>query len=50
VDLDDFTAWEACMTGLNGGPYPDGREAFDFEFDGDVDLADYAGFQLVFDP
>ena len=45
VDLTDFANWESCMTGPDAGPYPAGCEAFDFEFDGDVDLKDFRGFQ-----
>jgi parallel beta-helix repeat protein len=48
VDLNDFAAWEACMTGPDGGPYDPGCESFDFEFDGDVDLDDFALFQQQF--
>lgn len=48
VDLYDFTAWEACMTGPGKGPYDMGCQAFDFEFDGDVDLTDFAGIQARF--
>ncbi len=48
VDLTDFAAWEACMTGPDNGPYDSGCEAFDFEFDGDVDLHDFALFQVFF--
>ena len=35
------------MTGANNGPYLEGCEAFDFDFDGDVDLSDFAAFQSV---
>ncbi|MCK4343343.1 MAG: right-handed parallel beta-helix repeat-containing protein [Phycisphaerae bacterium] len=48
VDGDDFAYWGTCMTGPDNGPYDLGCEAFDFEFDGDVDLSDFAGFQVVF--
>ena len=48
IDLADFAWWDACMTGPDAGPYAPGCEAFDFEFDGDVDLSDFAGFQRVF--
>jgi hypothetical protein len=50
VDLDDFAGWEACMTGPDNvplGPYPAGCEAFDFAFDLDVDLEDFAAFQRI---
>jgi predicted outer membrane repeat protein len=48
LDLEDFAAWEACMTGPGEGTYPTGCEAFDFEYDGDVDLLDFAGVQAAF--
>ena len=48
VTLDDYTAWADCMTGPAGGPYVEGCEAFDFEFDDDVDLRDFAEWQGVF--
>jgi hypothetical protein len=47
IDLDDFAAWTPCVTGPAGGPYNPGCEALDFDFDGDVDTADFAGFQVV---
>ena len=49
VELMDFAAWDACMTGPDGGPFDTGCEAFDFEADaiGDIDLRDFAGFQLT---
>jgi parallel beta-helix repeat protein/predicted outer membrane repeat protein len=49
VDLGDLRVWQSCITGPGGGPYAPGCEAFDFEFDGDVDLEDFAGFQGTFD-
>jgi len=48
VDLTDFAAWGTCMTGPDSEPYGEGCQAFDFEFDADVDLADFAEFQTVF--
>jgi len=49
VELMDFAAWDACMTGPDGGPFDAGCEAFDFDADaiGDIDLRDFAGFQLT---
>ncbi len=49
VELMDFAAWDACMTGPDGGPFDAGCEAFDFDADaiGDIDLKDFAGFQLT---
>jgi len=48
VDLTDFAAWGTCMTGPDSEPYGEGCQAFDFEFDADVDLADFAAFQALF--
>jgi hypothetical protein len=48
VDLDDFTAWDTCMTGPGIGLYDPGCQAFDFEYDGDVDLTDFAVVQARF--
>ena len=49
IDLTDFDAWQACMSGPDSFYYFPGCEAFDFEFDGDVDLADLAAFISTFD-
>ncbi len=49
VDLDDFPAFPACMTGPDGGPYEPGCGAFDFNADGDVDLNDFRGFASAMD-
>ncbi|HNQ22845.1 MAG TPA: right-handed parallel beta-helix repeat-containing protein [Phycisphaerae bacterium] len=48
VNLADYAAWTACMTGPEAGPYPLGCEAFDFDTDADVDLADFSAFEVVF--
>ncbi len=48
VDLDDYAAWDGCFTGPDSGPYDAGCEAFDAEYDGDVDLLDFSVFQEVF--
>ncbi len=45
VDLDDYASWAECQTGPGGGPYADGCEVLDFDYDLDVDFADFAGFQ-----
>jgi hypothetical protein len=50
VDLDDFAFFPACRTGPEGGPYPDGCDALDFDRDLDIDLADLAGFLRAFGP
>jgi hypothetical protein len=50
VNLVDFEAWSLCVTGPADGPYGPGCEAFDFDFDGDVDLLDFAGFQTTLRP
>jgi len=51
VNLADYVNWDSCFTGPGpgGGACPDGCEHFDFDFDGDVDLHDFSGLQLVFD-
>ena len=49
MHLFDFTYWQTCMTGPCGGPYDVACEAFDFEYDLDVDLRDFARFQGVFE-
>ncbi len=48
VDLDDYASWADCLTGAGGRAYAAGCEAFDFDFDRDVDLIDFAGFQNGF--
>ncbi len=45
----DFADWATCMNGPSGGSYPEGCEAFNFDYDGIIDLGDYARFLLVFD-
>ncbi len=49
IELIDFAAWDACMTGPDNGPFDSGCEAFDFDASaiGDIDLKDFAGFQLT---
>ena len=48
VDLGDFGAWDACMTGPNGGPYEPLCMFFDADGDRDVDLDDYLVVQAGF--
>jgi hypothetical protein len=55
INLMDYAVWVGCVTGPAGRgsadpPYPAGCEAFDFDADGDVDLRDFAGFELVMTP
>ena len=45
VDLADFAHWVTCVTGPDVVSYAAECRAFDFGYDDDVDLADYAGFQ-----
>ena len=47
VDLEDFVHWPECMTGPGRGVPPD-CEPFDFDAEGDVDLADFTRFQQKF--
>ncbi len=48
VNLSDFAALQRCFTGFGGGPYGEGCEAFDLEYDGHVDLNDFGVFQRQF--
>jgi hypothetical protein len=48
VDGDDFAYWSFCMAGPIDGALITGCQAFDFDRDGQVDLADFSGFQQVF--
>lgn len=48
VDLDDYAQWDACLTGPNAGPLTLGCESFDLDTDIDVDLLDFALFQVLF--
>ncbi len=50
VDLGDYAAWDGCCRGPDAGPYDTGCEPFDADYDGDVDLLDFAEFQWVFGP
>ena len=49
VDLVDFASWPSCTTGPRSRLAPAPCTAFDFNFDGDVDLEDFADFMAVFD-
>jgi len=48
VDLIDFSAWPACMTGPGGGVPPNFCDVFDLDRDIDVDLDDFDDFQVLF--
>jgi len=48
VDLADYAALPACLTGPEVGPPDAGCDVFDFDSDLDVDLADFADFQAAF--
>ena len=49
VSLDDYSAFEACMTGPDDGGVPqDGCESFDVNHSGAIDLADFAVVQTTF--
>ena len=48
VDLADFTNFDDCLSGPDGGYLQPDCEEFDFDVDGDVDLGDFGGFQEAF--
>ena len=47
VDLDDFVGFEPCLLGPGGGLGAN-CECFDMDDNGDVDLSDFAEFQVAF--
>ncbi|MCA9251422.1 MAG: hypothetical protein KDA54_09835 [Phycisphaerales bacterium] len=47
VTLADYANWSDCMTGPDAGPYLTGCSAFDYEFDADVDMIDFAGLMMI---
>ena len=48
VNLNDYSAFEGCMTGPEGDAPPTGCESFDVDHSGAVDLADFAKVQTTF--
>jgi hypothetical protein len=48
VNLYDYTALEACMSGPNGGLLERPCACFDLDGDGDVDIEDMGAFQQSF--
>jgi len=48
VTLLDYDAFEACLSGPGGGLIEPGCVCFDLDGSGDVDLADFATFQVAF--
>ncbi|MBK9120202.1 MAG: hypothetical protein IPM18_11460 [Phycisphaerales bacterium] len=46
VNPADFAHWSDCMTGPDVGPHPDPCAPFDYDFDQDIDLRDFAAFHL----
>ena len=48
IDLLDFQAFGDCVTGIGSGPVDANCLCADFDEDQDVDLHDFAGFQVVF--
>ena len=48
-NLQDFQGWQDCETGPKGGPYAAGCEAFDFNGDFDITIADFAGIQNLYE-
>jgi hypothetical protein len=47
VDAVDFAVVAGCFTGPDAGPVPDGCECGDLNGDTDVDLADFAAYQVL---
>lgn len=47
ITLADYACFAECALGPNE-PVPSDCDVFDYDFDADVDLADFAGFQLSF--
>jgi hypothetical protein len=47
VDLDDFAAFQQCVTG-QGGAAPPSCATFDFDHDFDIDLRDFGFLQALF--
>lgn len=48
VNLFDWAHWPMCMNGPSGTMYESACEAFDFDYDGDVDLHDGSAHLAVF--
>ena len=48
VDLKDYAAFAACLTGPDTGPIGPECKPADFDEDEDVDLVDVGGFMLAF--
>jgi len=48
VDLDDFAAFEGCLTGPAQSGLDSGCEVFDGNLDQDIDQTDFAAFQVAF--
>lgn len=48
VDLFDYEAFLACVTGPDQGPVEPGCERADIDQDGDADLSDWGEFQIKF--
>ena len=49
LDLRDVGGLQNCFTGEGGDPLDTVCWAFDFDFDGDIDISDYAVFLAEFD-
>lgn len=50
VDLFDYDEFVACLSGPDVGEVTPCCRIFDYELDGDVDVDDFAGFQMSFFP
>jgi hypothetical protein len=48
VNLLDYSAFNACLTGPGGGSGGSGCACFDFDHDADTDLADFRELQILF--
>jgi len=47
VGLNDYASWSGCFTGSAAAALVEECQAFDFDADSDIDLRDFAEFQIV---
>lgn len=50
IDLTDFSAWSACLTGPYGDPIAESCTPFDAESNQVIDMIDFSDFQNAFAP